>query len=223
MKKTGIILLSGGLDSYISLDIAIKQINIKTALTFNYGQKAFEDELFSSKKMCKLYNIKQEIIELPFLKKITKNALTEKKNNNFNDVPSIWIPNRNGLFLNIAACFCDKYKFDYIVFGANKEEARHFPDNSEDFINLADQYLTKATIQKPKVIAPCLQFDKIQIINYAIDNNLDLRIIKSCYDSKKHNKKHCGMCKSCKLLLEGLKKSKNPELIKDIFDENIVY
>ena len=37
-NKKGIILLSGGLDSLVSLDIARKTTDIKLALTFNYGQ-----------------------------------------------------------------------------------------------------------------------------------------------------------------------------------------
>lgn len=217
MNKTGVILLSGGLDSFISLDIASKEIDIKLALTFNYGQKAFNDELIASKKMCEKYNIKHSIINLPFLNEITKNALTDKNNNDFNDFTSIWIPNRNGLFLNIAACYCDKYQYDYIIFGANKEEAQKFPDNSVEFVELSNNYFSKATLQKPKVVAPCLQFDKIQIINYAIDNNLDLNLIKSCYSNSDNNKKHCGNCMSCKLLLNALTYSKKPELIKELF------
>ena len=39
MKKKSIILLSGGLDSLVTLGIGIKEYNIKLALTFNYGQK----------------------------------------------------------------------------------------------------------------------------------------------------------------------------------------
>ena len=144
--------------------------------------------------------------------------LIDKNNNNFDDFESVWIPNRNGLFLNIAACYCDRYKIDYIVFGANKEEAENFVDNSKEFINSCDETFSFSTLQKPKIFAPCLNFDKIDIVNYIIENNIPLELIKSCYDSTKNeNKKHCGKCMSCKLLLNAIKNSKKPEIIKELF------
>lgn len=217
-KKQGIILLSGGLDSLVSIDMAIKKINIKLALTFDYGQKACCEETKASKQIAKFYNIEHKIIKIPFLKEISSNALTDSNNKKLTDFKSVWIPNRNGLFINIAGCYCDKFNYDFIIFGANKEEAKDFPDNSEEFTKIADKFLGFSTIKKPKVIAPCLQFDKLEIINYAIDNNLPLKYIKSCYDSKKNtNKKHCGKCMSCKLLYNAVKKSNRPELLKELF------
>lgn len=217
MNKTGIILLSGGLDSLISLDIAKKQCDIKLALTFNYGQKAYEDEKKASEDISKFYNIKHEVIELPFLKKIADNALTNNENNDFNSLESVWIPNRNGLFLNIAGCYCDKYGYDYIIFGANKEEGRDFSDNSKEYVEICQEFFKYSTSKQPKVLAPCLEFDKIEIINYALENNLPLNLIKSCYKGSLNNKKHCKECMSCKLLYNAILKSKKPELIKEIF------
>lgn len=217
MDKKGIILLSGGLDSLISLDIAKKQCNIELALTFNYGQKAFKDEKEASEQIAKFYNIKHEIIELPFLKNITTNALTDPNDNNFNTLESVWIPNRNGLFLNIAACYCDKFGYDYIIFGANLEEGRAFSDNTKEYIEIADKFFKYSTAKHPLVLAPCVGFDKVQIINYAIDNAVNLNLIKSCYKDSNNSKKHCGECMSCKHLYKAILNSKKPELIKEIF------
>ena len=38
----GVVLLSGGLDSLVALDIATKKMDIVLALTFDYSQKVFE-------------------------------------------------------------------------------------------------------------------------------------------------------------------------------------
>lgn len=217
MNKKGIILLSGGLDSLVSLDIAKKKCDIELALTFNYGQKAFLDEFEASKEIAKHYNINHEVIELPFLAKISNNALTNPDDDNFCELNSVWIPNRNGLFLNIAASYCDKLQYDYIIFGANLEEGRDFSDNSKEYVNICQEFFKYSTLKHPSVLAPCLEFDKIQIINYAIDNNLPLKLIKSCYKAKNGSKKHCGECMSCKLLKNAILKSKNPELVKEIF------
>lgn len=213
-NKTAIILLSGGLDSLVALDMAKKDYDIKLALTFDYNQKAFIQEEKAAKEICKFYNIEQKTIILPFLKEIVNNALTDSNNNNFNDLSQVWVANRNGLFLNIAACFADKFKYDYIIFGANKEEAVDFSDNSEAFVNLNNEYFKYSTLNNIKVLAPTLQLDKIQIINYAIDNNVPLHLIKSCYTD---SKKHCSQCMSCKHLYNAILKSKKPSLIKELF------
>ena len=70
-----IILLSGGLDSLVSLAIAKEEFNIQLALTFDYGQKALEKEIEASKKICDYYGIEHRIVKLDWLKDITNTAL----------------------------------------------------------------------------------------------------------------------------------------------------
>ena len=213
-----VILLSGGLDSYVALDIASKNNDVILAINFNYGQKAFIEEHEASSKIAEKYNIKLETINLPYLEKLCNNALTDNNNDKLDDFKEVWIPNRNGLFINIAGCFCDKLKIEKIVLGLNLEEARDFSDNSEDFVQYADKFLYYSTQIHPSILAPCSKMTKVDIVNYTIDNNLPLDIIKSCYNSKTNSsKKHCGKCMSCKLLYNAILKSKKPELIKEIF------
>ncbi len=51
MSNTAAVLLSGGLDSFISLVYAKNNgYDIKLALTFDYGQRAAEDEINSDRK-----------------------------------------------------------------------------------------------------------------------------------------------------------------------------
>ena len=214
----GIILLSGGLDSLVALDIATKQMDVVLALTFNYCQKAFDEEASAAKEICKLYNIEHKIIDLPFLAEITKNALTDRNDSNFNELKSVWIPNRNGLFLNIAACYCDSKDIDYIIFGANKEESGSFSDNKPEYINISDKCFKYSTMKQPIIFAPCSNMTKIDLVNYMIDNKIDFRLIKSCYRNKKElNKKHCNECMSCKLLYNAIMNSKNRDLIGEVF------
>ncbi len=218
MKEKALILLSGGLDSLVSLDMARKTLDVKLALMFDYGQKAFEDEKEAVINICSYYKLNYKIIELPFLKEISNNALTNKENNNFNTLGEVWIPNRNGLFLNIGACYGDKYNYGYIIFGANREEGIDFPDNTKNFTKCAKEFFSFSTLNKVNVLAPCLEFDKIQIVNYAIDNNVPLNLLKSCYQgSNSTGKKHCLECMSCKLLYNAIKKSKKPQLVKELF------
>ena len=213
-----IILLSGGLDSLVALDIARKKHEVALALTFDYSQKSFIEEKKASDKICKLYNIKHEVIKLDFLSQITNNALTDINNNDLNELKSVWIPNRNGLFLNIAASYCDSFGYDYIVFGANKEESKNFSDNNTGFVEVINDCFKYSTLKKPRVLAPCSNMTKVDLVNYIIDNDIDFKLIKSCYQNIDVTKrKHCGECMSCKLLYNAIINSKKPHLIKEIF------
>ena len=51
MNKKGIILLSGGLDSLVSLGVSKEKYNIRLALTFDYGQNPVKREIKTSKKI----------------------------------------------------------------------------------------------------------------------------------------------------------------------------
>ena len=213
-----IILLSGGLDSFVALDIVSKKYDEILALFFNYSQKAYFEELEAVKKITKKYKIKFKEIELPFLAEITNNSLVDKDKNDFSELKQVWIPNRNGLFLNIASCFCDSLGYDEIIFGANKEESTSFSDNKKEFVEIASEFFKYSTMKHPLVIAPCSNMTKIDLVNYMIDNNLDFNLIKSCYQNKNiAEKKHCATCMSCKYLYNAILKSKKPELIKEIF------
>lgn len=201
----GIILLSGGLDSVVSLGLGLEKYGIKLALTFDYGQKSAKDEIEASKKICEYYGIEHKVIKLDWLKNITHTALVSEEDlpdtMDENSAKSVWVPNRNGLFLNIAASFADGEDYDYILIGANKEEAGTFPDNTQKFIDRINAEFEFSTQKKPKVVALLINFDKNDIVKQALDNKIPLEFVKSCYAG---GEKHCGKCESCKRLKNAL-------------------
>lgn len=220
MNKS-IILMSGGLDSFVALGTTKEKYNITLALTFDYGQKSNIKEIEASKKICSYYNIRHEIISLDWLKAITKTALVSN-----NDIPTnklgtkesatqVWVPNRNGLFLNIAACYADAEDFNYIIFGANSDEGQTFSDNTTDFRNKISELFKFSTLVKPKVIAPLIKCSKSDIVKIALDKKMPLELINSCYSS---SKKHCGICESCKHLKNALILNNNKEYLRILFE-----
>jgi len=224
-----IIILSGGLDSAVTLATNANQHNIKLALFFNYGQKALEKERLASKALCEFYNIKFTEITLPWLKDITQTSLV-KNNEDIPDIDTkdldtlkianetkkkVWVPNRNGLFLNIAASYADSYGYDKIFIGANKEEGETFSDNSKDFIEATNKELEYSTQVKPKVIAPLINVNKQAIIELAKSINFPFNLIWSCYSN---SEKHCGKCESCKRLKRGLERANLFDTVNLLFN-----
>lgn len=223
MNKS-IVLLSGGLDSLVSLGLAKSEYNVQLALTFDYGQKSLDKEVSASSEIAKYYGLEHKIIELPFLKNITHTAVvsdievpTDEYGTN-ESAKAVWVPNRNGLFLNIAAAYADSYEFSHILIGANKEEGQTFPDNTQEFIDGINESFKYSTMVGVKVVAPLIGYDKNEIVKLALEHKIPLEMLMSCYNSFKNgDKKHCGECESCKHLLYALRYNKADNLIERLF------
>ena len=223
-----IILLSAGLDSLVSLGLTKDKLNITLALTFDYGQKSAQDEINASEKICKYYNIEHKVIKLDFLKEITQTSIVSDKNlpsghrldNPQESAKSVWVPNRNGLFLNIAGSYADSYGFDNIIIGANKEEGQTFPDNTQDFIDAVNNEFLYSTMENknsahPKIVAPLINYVKNDIVMLALSEKIPLEMVMSCY---RGGGRHCGICESCTRLRHALEYNHADKYIKLLFD-----
>lgn len=220
MIKDAIILLSGGLDSLVSLGLVRNNYGKMLALTFDYGQKSVRDEIEASSKICDYYKIKHKIITLDWLKEITNTALVSENSvptdiEDFNkSMEAVWVPNRNGLFLNIAGSFADAYHYQDIIIGANSEEGQTFPDNTQEFTDCVTAEFAYSTLVRPKVIAPLINYSKNDIVEKALENKIPLELVKSCYVG---GTKHCGKCESCLRLKHALEYNGADEYIKLLF------
>ena len=217
-----IILMSGGLDSLVSLGLKKDELNISLGLTFDYGQKSVQQEIEASKKICDYYGIEHVVIKLDWLKNITQTSLVSDDEiptgkgleDGVQSMKSVWVPNRNGLFLNIAGCYADSYGYNYIVMGANKEEAQTFSDNTQDFIDAINKEFQYSTQNAPKVVAPLINYVKNDIVMLALDSAVPLELTRSCYQG---GEKHCGICESCVRLKNSLLANNDDKYIKVLF------
>jgi 7-cyano-7-deazaguanine synthase len=211
-----IVLLSGGLDSAVSLALALKETEVAFCLTFDYGQRSAQKEKASAAALAAHYSVEHRVLELAFLKDITRTALVicdgdipEPDAAELDDdliskanAASVWVPNRNGLFINIAAAFAEAYGCNLIVTGFNREEAATFPDNSAEFVCAANISLSYSTLNKVKLVSYTQALDKIEIIKMGLVLDLPFQYIWSCY---KGGEKMCGRCESCRRLGKAVK------------------
>ncbi len=226
MRNEAIILLSGGLDSVVSLAVASEQYSIDLAISFNYGQAAWNKEYNAASAIAEYYNISHKVVELDWLKdlkSVVAPQLSEldlsKKNLMTKTSAQVWIPNRNAVFINIAAAFADtdEKNYRYIIIGANKEEAATFTDNSSNFIDAINKSLIFSTNSKVQVLAPLIEKNKAEIVKLGVEKNIPFETINSCYNN---TEKHCGKCESCLRLrraISCLDENKKFELLKKLF------
>lgn len=208
MKKKSIVLLSSGLDSTVNLAIALKKTNVLLALTFNYGQRAVKKEIGCAKKICNHYGISHKVIDIRWLKSLGESSLTDLSikvptgksvaiddmQKSTNSAKAVWIPNRNGVFLNIAASFAESLKAELIIPGFNAEEAKTFPDNSLTFVKKTTAALAYSTQNKVKAHCYTINHLKPEIVKTGLRYQAPFHLMWPCYLSLK---KWCGNCESC--------------------------
>jgi 7-cyano-7-deazaguanine synthase len=210
-------LLSGGLDSAVALAIAAGQDDgVRLALTFDYGQRAAEREIAAARSMCRAFDVEHEAVALPWLAKLAPRALVDPSGSlpvlTQEDLggsgadlqetaAAVWVPNRNGLFVNIAAVYAEQSGAEAIICGFNAEEAETFPDNSPAYVEAATEALHLSTRNHVRLLSPTGSLNKQQIVELGRRIEAPIHLIWSCYDGREE---HCYRCESCVRLKRAL-------------------
>jgi 7-cyano-7-deazaguanine synthase len=203
-----VVLLSAGLDSTVNLFEAHHHGEVLLALTFDYGQRAAAQEIKKSKVLCETLKIPHQVIPLDFFKTFLSSSLINRdlKVPDKNDVKidelntsqrtakSVWVPNRNGIFLNIAAGIAENLKAEFIIPGFNIEEAATFPDNTDQFLKALDVSLSFSTANGVKTKCFTTALEKTQIVKRGLELQVPFANIWPCYHD---HEKWCGKCESC--------------------------
>lgn len=214
MRKA-VVLLSGGLDSTVNLYRAHKEMEIILALSFNYGQRAERRELEAAKYFANQLNVPWQTIDLSWFSEFTKTSLVNREaavpvnaQVGIDDqkvseasAKAVWVPNRNGIFLNIAAGFAEGLQADLVIPGFNKEEAATFPDNSSDYCQALNESFSFSTANQIEVKSFTQEMDKTEIVKMALELNVPLAKVWPCYFADEY---WCGQCESCQRLTRAL-------------------
>jgi len=201
-------LLSGGLDSTVAAFIAAERGPVGIALVFDYGQHAAKAEIQAAKRIAARLKAECRVIELPFLEKVTRTSLVmnekvipqvkmsklDDRSETEKSAQQVWVPNRNGVFLNIGAAVAEGEGFSEIVVGFNAEEAATFPDNSANFVSRTDSCFELSTMSAPRIFVPTIGMNKTEIVREGLKRDVPFDEVWSCYRGKK---RMCARCESC--------------------------
>jgi 7-cyano-7-deazaguanine synthase len=212
-----VILLSGGLDSSANLAFCHERDEPVLALTADYGQRAYEREVAAARELCALYGVRHETLSLRWLGQLGGSSLTSLDQ----DVPaiatellddarattetakSVWVPNRNGVLINVAASYAERIGATRVVVGFNVEEAATFPDNSAAYLKAATGALSFSTANGVEVFCYTTEWDKRRIVAELgrLSVPFPFGDVWSCYHG---GEKPCGSCESCRRLARAL-------------------
>jgi 7-cyano-7-deazaguanine synthase len=216
-RKKSVVLLSGGLDSAANLAFCREYDEPILAITVKYGHRAQDREVAAARKICEVYKVNHQVLDLSWLGNLGGSSLTSSET----DVPrletselddreitmesakSVWVPNRNGLLINAAAAIAESMKAERVVVGFNSEEAATFPDNSEEFLKRSTRALEYSTSNQVQVFSYTTDKNKKQIVNELelLPNSFPFDLLWSCYLGGENS---CGACESCRRLARAL-------------------
>lgn len=212
-----VVLLSSGLDSSVCFAEEVHAGRAVLALTFDYGQRAAERELLMAKAQADKAGVPHRVVKLDFFSQFSANALTstsidvptsqvdiDSMEASVESAKSVWVPNRNGIFLSIAAGFAESCGAGLVVTGFNVEEAATFPDNTKDYMEQFTSSLSFSTSNKVRISSPTVDMDKTQIYKRGIELGVDFSVVWPCYFS---GDQACGQCESCQRFERAKKKA----------------
>lgn len=217
-RAQSVVLLSGGLDSSANLAFAVQRDQPILALTVNYGQRAAQREFEAARRMCLHYDVRHETVEIPWLGALGGSALTvaglgmpdvasvdlDRREVITESAKAVWVPNRNGILISIAAAYAERLGASQVVVGFNSEEAATFPDNSIAYLEQMSRALSYSTANGVRVQCYtaawdkkriCLELDRLE--QDAGVKSFPWDAVWSCYQGGEHP---CGKCESCRRL-----------------------
>jgi 7-cyano-7-deazaguanine synthase len=207
-------LLSGGLDSTVALALvgARRLGSVELALTIDYGQRAAAREVDAARRIAAHLAVPHRVVALPFFRELGGGALLDAKlelprpdaatldrggQAVVESADRVWVPNRNGVFIEVAASFAEALGADTVVVGFNREEAATFPDNSQGYLEAVNGALAFSTRGRVALASPTVALDKVEILRAGAECGAPLDLIWPCYEG---GADPCGTCESCQRL-----------------------
>lgn len=203
-RPLAIVLLSGGLDSRVALQLALRQGRKVLALSIDYGQR-HRMELAHARAQARRAGIEQLTLRLP-LQGLASGALLSGPKPRQSGLkpgkPSTYVSFRNGIFLSLAFALAEARGAQEIWGGWCGDDFGGYPDCRADFF---------AAMQKAgrlgswagregraaKIKAPLARKSKVQVLGLALKWGLDPRQTWSCYSPK--GAQPCRLCDACRL------------------------
>ena len=195
-----VMLLSGGMDSATLLYHLVKRGDDVTAISINYGQR-HNRELIAARKLTRLFGIEHKLLDASFLHDLLPSTLThegEVPDGHFSDMSmkQTIVPNRNMIFLAMAAGHAYSIYADVLAIGAHAGDHTIYPDCRQPFFDAMQAALDlgNAWLRPLRLYAPFLNMSKGEIASEGVSLGVPYSLTWTCY---KGGDKPCGTCGSC--------------------------
>ena len=206
-----VVLVSGGMDSAVTLAIAHERGFVCHALSVDYGQR-HASELAAAARVAKMLGAVQHKTVHVDLRSIGGSALTadiDVPTHASDGIPITYVPARNTIMLSIALGWAEVLGAREIFCGVNAVDYSGYPDCRPAFIAAFDalaNVATKAGVEGARlsVQAPLMAMSKADIVREGLRLGVDFSMTVSCYQADDDGRA-CGHCDACRLRAEGFR------------------
>lgn len=191
------------MDSVTLLHYLVKQEQHNpAALSFNYGQK-HSKELACAQFHVQTLNVEihQTIDLTPFQNIFGGSALTDTSLT-IPDIqavqgdpqPLTYVPNRNMIFLALAAAFAESLDVAEVYYGAQRHDMYGYWDTTPQFLERLNAVCALNRKTPIKVLAPFVNYSKADVLRTGLKLEVDYSQTWSCYQGEAEA---CGQCPTC--------------------------
>jgi 7-cyano-7-deazaguanine synthase len=219
LSRKAVVLVSGGMDSAVTVAIAREQGYQVHALSVAYGQR-HNSELAASDRVSRMLGAVEHKTVAVDLRSIGGSALTADIDVPLDaaggdDIPVTYVPARNTIMLSIALGWAEVLGARDIWCGVNAVDYSGYPDCRPAFI-AAFEWLanvaTKAGVEGAglRIHAPLMKMSKADIAREGKRLGVDFSATVSCYQADDDGRA-CGHCDACRLRAQGFREAGLPD------------
>jgi len=205
--KSAVILLSGGLDSSTLLHYVKGKLDFQLlhALTIRYGQKHVRETACAVAQVRAAGITEHRQVDIAFFGELVAGAsvltdpampvpaLAELAPGQLAQPPT-YVPNRNMLFLALAAAYAEARGIADVFYGAQAQDRYGYWDCTPEFLNRMNAVLGLNRRQPVILHAPFMMMRKSEILKIGLDLGVNYAETWSCYRGQD---KVCGVCPAC--------------------------
>jgi 7-cyano-7-deazaguanine synthase len=221
-RPSAVILVSGGMDSAVTLALARERGFRCHALSVAYGQRHSSELAAAARLADTLGAVAHKVVSVD-LRTIGGSALTADidvplHSDQDADAPAIpvtYVPARNTIMLSIALGWAEVVGASDIFCGVNAVDYSGYPDCRPAFVeafealaNLATRSAVEGT--PLRVHAPLMRMSKAEIAREGLRLGIDFSETISCYQADAAGLA-CGHCDACRLRAEGFAAAHAPD------------
>jgi 7-cyano-7-deazaguanine synthase len=224
--RIAVVLLSGGMDSCVSMAIARERHGAENLalLHAGYGQRTQARERRAFEQIADFYGVRRRlVVQLDHFRAIGGSALTDQSiavpENELgasgpqgSTIPVTYVPFRNAHFLSVAVSWAEAIGAGAIYIGAVAEDSSGYPDCRPEYYARFQELIRAGTRPETRIeiVTPVITLKKSEIIRQGIMLGAPLHLTWSCYQGEEAA---CGACDSCLLRLRAFAEAGVPDPI----------
>ena len=213
-QPKAVVLVSGGMDSAVTIAIAREQGFQVHTLSVAYGQRHSAELAAAADVARALGAVEHKTVHVD-LRSIGGSALTADidvpMDQEAGGIPVTYVPARNTIMLSIALGWAEVLGSTDLWCGVNAVDYSGYPDCRPAFVEAFERLAnvaTKAGVegQGLRVHAPLMHMSKADIAREGARLGIDFAMTVSCYQADDQGRA-CGHCDACRLRTQGFREA----------------